>query len=92
MTIERHDIRKIRCRMLGHEVPFGYCRQGCGELPCRKIFDCWFEVFPVEEFMREHYSREQIEKILSPPPDKVTTLIDLIQRAQQRGKRELENE
>lgn len=42
--------------------------------------------------MREHYSREQIEKILSPPPDKVTTLIDLIQRAQQRGKRELENE
>ena len=82
MCIEKNDKRIIRCRMLGHEVPFEYCRQGSGELPCRNIFNCWFELFPVEEFLRQHYSDEQIEEMLRPGQPKMASLIELIQQAQ----------
>ena len=81
MSINEHDQRLIRCRMLGHDLNFGYCREGVGELPCRRIFDCWFEQFDVESFMREHYTKEQIEKILTPPKPKMASLIELIQQA-----------
>jgi hypothetical protein len=82
MGIEEHDGRKIRCRMLGHELTFGYCRQPGRDLPCAKIFDCWFETFNVEDFMREHYPKEQIQQILAPPKPKMTSLLELIQQAQ----------
>jgi len=81
-TDDEHDGRVIRCRMLGHEVNFGYCRCGTGQMPCRKIFDCWFEIFDVTGFISSHYSQEQIEKILNAPKPKLTTIIELIQQAQ----------
>ena len=81
MSINEHDQRLIRCRMLGHDLNFGYCREGAGRMPCRKIFDCWFEQFDVESFMREHYTKEQIEKILTLPKPKMASLIELIQQA-----------
>ncbi|MBN2378123.1 MAG: hypothetical protein JXD22_17125 [Sedimentisphaerales bacterium] len=85
MSITEHDKRKIRCRMLGHEVEFGYCRTPGGESPCRKIFDCWHERFEVVEFIRAHYSPEQIEKMMAPPPPKMVSIIELIQRAQEQA-------
>ncbi|MBN1766628.1 MAG: hypothetical protein JW860_15340 [Sedimentisphaerales bacterium] len=81
MTIEENDKRLIRCRMLGHEVDFSYCRQVGKDIPCRKILDCWFEYFDVETFIRRHYTEEQIQKILEPPRPKITSIIDLIQQA-----------
>ena len=82
-SIEQHDGRRIRCRLLGHEITFAYCRRPGRELPCGKIFDCWFEIFPVEEFIRAHYSPEQIDRIRAPAPDKITQLLDIIQQARQ---------
>ena len=67
--------------MLGHEVPFSYCRSPAAELPCRKIFDCWWETFDVEGFIREHFSPEQIRKILAPSKPKTATIVDLIEKA-----------
>lgn len=87
MNIDSHDNRKLRCRMLGHEINFNYCRTGVDNLPCRKIFDCWFEIFDIADFMRQHYSPEQIEEILSEPKDKVTTIVDLIRQAQKRAEK-----
>ena len=86
MSIEEHDNEVIHCRMLGHEVPFSYCRKGASSQPCRKIFDCWFQTFEIEPFMREHYTQEQIKNILSPPKPKITTLFELIQQAQEKMK------
>jgi len=71
--------------MLGHDVEFGYCRHPAKELPCRKIFDCWWQVFDVESFVQTYYTSEQIDAILAPPADKAATLVDLIRRAQQRA-------
>lgn len=83
MTIDAHDKCNIRCRMLGHEVNFSYCRQVGSDLPCRKILDCWFETFDVQTFLNQHYTAEQIQKILQPPRPKLTSIVELIRQAQQ---------
>ena len=70
--------------MLGHDIHFAYCRAPGSELPCRKIFDCWFRIFDVEVFIRSHYSPTDMEKILAPRPDKAVTLVELIEKARKR--------
>ena len=86
MSIDAHDKRRIRCRMLGHEVGFAYCRQVGGAQLCRKILDCWFEIFDVRQFLKESYSPEQIEQIGQPPKPKLTSIVELIQQAQEQNK------
>ncbi len=83
-TISQHDQRKRHCPLLGHEIHFGYCRAPASELPCRKIFDCWFRIFDVEAFIRSYYSPADVEKILAPRPDKAATLVELIEQARKR--------
>lgn len=81
--ISQHDAKRRRCGMLGHEVPFTYCREPGGPVPCRRIFDCWRDAFDVETFMRQHYAQETIERMCAPPTDKACTLVDLIRRARE---------
>jgi len=76
-----HDDRRRRCPMLGHDVPFAYCRAPARELPCRRIFDCWWETFDVRAFIGEHFSHQDIAQILAPPKNKTATLIELIEKA-----------
>lgn len=83
MSIEEHDNETIHCRMLGHEVPFSYCRKGATDQPCRKIFDCWFQTFDIEQFIQEHYTEDQIQAFLSPPKPKMETLLDLIRNVEE---------
>jgi hypothetical protein len=84
-SLTQHDDRLRRCPALGHEVPFSYCRAPGRDLPCRKIFDCWWETFDVAAFMKQHYTPEQLQQITAPPPSKASSLIDLIRRAQAGG-------
>lgn len=86
MSIEQHDDKKIYCRMLGHHVTFAYCRAGLSSLPCRKIFDCWFQTFDIKKFMKENFTDSEIQAILAPPKDKMTSIIELIQKAQKNNK------
>jgi len=71
--------------MLGHAVPFSYCRQLPEGRPCRLIVDCWQGYFDVAAFLEAHYSREQIEAILAPPKPKLATIVDLIEQAKKAG-------
>jgi len=77
-----------RCRRLGHEVTFGYCREETGGRPCRLVLDCWWEWFDVRSFLQAHLSEDamaQIERAsASPPPSKVLSLVELIQQAKDR--------
>jgi hypothetical protein len=82
MSLDGHDDKKKYCRMLGHEIAFSYCRQGASARPCRKIFDCWFETFDIEGFMKEHFAAEELQAILAPPKLKMTSLVELIRQAQ----------
>ena len=78
----------LRCRRLGHEVAFGYCRQETGGQPCRLILDCWWEQFDVRAFLRAHLPEEamaQVERAAAaPPPSKVLSLVEMIQQTKQR--------
>ncbi|KPK41292.1 MAG: hypothetical protein AMK72_15355 [Planctomycetes bacterium SM23_25] len=79
--ITAHDRRRRRCPMLGHDVPFSYCRMPGRPLPCGRIFDCWWETFDVRTFLGGHFSEADIARILAPPKDKAVTLVELIEKA-----------
>ncbi|MBN2297515.1 MAG: hypothetical protein JXM72_02920 [Deltaproteobacteria bacterium] len=77
----KYDDLTARCPMLGHPVPFHYCRDSVGEMPCRKILDCWHERFDVHSYLREIYSEEEIGMIVSPPKPKLLQIIELARKA-----------
>lgn len=84
--MDKYDDETTYCRMLGHAIPFKYCRLTAEGVPCRKIMDCWFEKFPVETYMKEHFSDDELKHLLTPPNSKVSSLLDLIEKAKQRKK------
>lgn len=86
--IARHDGLTRRCPKLGHEVAFAYCRHPAGPLPCRKIFDCWWQQFDVQAFVLAHYGEQAVREIVAEPKPKITTLVELIERARRRGQRQ----
>ena len=79
--MEKADQMNRYCRMLGHDVPFQYCLKPGQALFCRKIFDCWSGKIDVREYIEKNYSKEEIEKALTPPQPKMTQLFELIERA-----------
>ena len=80
-SVTTHDQRARYCPMLGHQVPFTYCRRGADGVACRRVVDCWRETFDVEGFLRCHLDDAQMERIGAPRDDKVATLVELIARA-----------
>ena len=68
--------------MLGHEVPFSYCRKPAQDIPCRKIFDCWWEQIDIQKFIEENYSEEIQNALRQPPKPKALSLLEIIQQAQ----------
>jgi hypothetical protein len=79
------DDKTTYCRMLGHYVPFKYCRTVNDEFPCRKIKDCWFEQLDIERYISENFTEEELGRISAPAPGKLSTLVDLIKKAQGKG-------
>ncbi|MGD2295493.1 MAG: hypothetical protein PVF22_06620 [Candidatus Aminicenantes bacterium] len=75
-NIKVHDFRQQYCRSLGHRVPFEYCRSMNSELPCRSTLDCWKDIFPVEDFIQNYYSKEEIQFFLQPPKPKILQIYD----------------
>lgn len=84
--ITQYDHLVTHCPMLGHSVNFSYCRSTDGNTPCRRIFNCWYQRFAVQDFVYDHYAQEIITTIIVPPKPKMMSLIELIQKAQQSKK------
>lgn len=82
----QHDERALRCRRLGHPVPFRYCRTESGERPCRLLLDCWWQTFDVLAWARENLPEEVVEQLENrpPPPNKMASIADLIEEARKR--------
>jgi hypothetical protein len=73
---------QIRCRKLGHEVPFPYCRKENQGLPCFKIIDCWYDTFLVEDLLRKELKPEEWDALFRrPPKPKMLNLVELIEQA-----------
>jgi hypothetical protein len=66
-----------------------YCLgAGSGALPCYKIFDCYWEMFDVEGYLRDTLSpgdfarlKAQAEK----PPEKMASLLEVIAQTKTRA-------
>lgn len=46
----RYDRLETYCGMLGHNIPFSYCRKPGADTPCPRLSGCWRGVLPVEEY------------------------------------------
>jgi hypothetical protein len=79
---EDHDREQGYCRKLGHHLCFGYCRRVNQGLPCALVRDCWFERFPVAEFLAASYSEEELARASAPAPSKLVTILAAATRAQ----------
>jgi hypothetical protein len=66
--------------MLGHVVPFSYCRTGTGEIPCSRIADCWHERIPVDGFLRSCYPPEVLRRIFARAPGKMESILEIVKR------------
>ncbi len=64
--------------MLGHPVRFAYCRAGTRALPCGRIADCWFERIPIEDFLRRHYTPQELGAIFAPRPGKLESILEIV--------------
>jgi len=68
--------------MLGHEITFQYCRSTTGNEPCKRIRDCWFDLIPIDGYIHQFFSDEQIQQMDTVRPPKTIQLFDLIKQAQ----------
>jgi hypothetical protein len=85
IMLTEHDDLLRRCPMLGNEVPFSYCRQPGQEIPCRKIFDCWWEAIDIRKFVEENYSEEVRNVMNQPPKPKTLSILELVVQARRRN-------
>jgi hypothetical protein len=53
-------------------------------LPCRKVLDCWHEIFDIQAYLHDFYSEGEIELFLAPPQPKINQILDLINQARNR--------
>lgn len=82
--IDQYDKKEGYCKILGHFLTFDYCRSANKGLPCGKVLDCWFQQFPIQEFISSNYSKEEQQKIFEPPKSKVLSLSEILKQAQER--------
>jgi len=84
--INQHDKLSQRCRRLGSDINFEYCRLHAepGQ-PCSSIIQCWWERFDVLSFLRQHLTNDQLKALEQPQAKpKITKLMEIIQEAQRR--------
>lgn len=85
-TGDEKDALERRCPRLGGPIPFSYCKTtGENGLPCFKIMDCWWETFDIRTYLENNLSETAFKAISEArPPDKITSILDLIEQAKQR--------
>lgn len=81
--IVAYDHIQQYCRMLGHKVPFAYCRSMNTKLPCRNVLECWKNIFAITEFVDRHYSKEEISFFLQPPKPKLAQIFEIMTEAKE---------
>ena len=79
-VIEQHDEKMIRCTRVGGEINFRFCHYENNMLPCRFIVG-WRQTHKdINEFLTEHYSEEELERIFVPRKPKMESLVDLMEK------------
>lgn len=63
MVEQKYDDLNIWCAQEGLDVPFRYCRTVAKGLPCERILDCWQDRFSIGDYIRDHYTPEEMMMI-----------------------------
>ena len=79
--IDAHDHLQQHCRSLGHRVPFKYCRSVNSNLPCNKILECWKNIMPIDNFIRQHFTDIEMAAFLAPTKPKLVQIFELMKKA-----------
>jgi len=84
--INQHDKLTQRCRRLGSDINFEYCRIHAEQgKPCSSIIQCWWERFDVISFLQNNLTSDQLKALEQPQAKpKITKLMEIIQEAQRR--------
>ncbi|KPA16823.1 hypothetical protein MHK_003009 [Candidatus Magnetomorum sp. HK-1] len=84
--INQHDQLTQRCKRLGSEVSFEYCRVHAEpNNVCGSIIQCWWERFDVFSFLNENLPEDQFKALHQPQyKPKVTRIMEIIEQAQRR--------
>ncbi len=87
-TLKKYDSEeKWRCPQLGGPVTFEYCRRMNFALPCHLLFACWGERIEVEQYLKENFSPEEMEKVFAAPPrGRVGTMLDALAQVEEQKK------
>ncbi|MEJ2718061.1 MAG: hypothetical protein P8182_13135 [Deltaproteobacteria bacterium] len=82
LVLGLYEDKEIRCPRLGGPITFSYCRIENQGRPCSKALNCWASHFDVESLFRKNMTPEEFEAcFFGPPPSKVGTLLELIEKA-----------
>ena len=69
---------------MGHHLDFEYCVRENGGKPCRIIRDCWFNRMDVDAYLKENFSKEDIEALeTGKGPAKMASLLEMIEKAKE---------
>ncbi len=79
--MDQYDDKTIRCPRVGGEVNFRFCRFENNMLPCRWIVGCWEMRMDMNKFMTDHYFKEEMDRIFTPPRPKIESLLNLVEKA-----------
>jgi hypothetical protein len=72
----------MRCPRLGGEITLRYCLREGGDLPCRRIINCWQPYLPIEACLRKKLTAAQWEVCFGGKPEgKIATLIECVEEA-----------
>lgn len=83
--VKKYANMVIRCPRLGGEVPFSYCEKEAGDLPCRLVVSCWSIYFPIEEYLHERLSPEELERFTNlKPQDRMATILGIAEAVRKR--------
>jgi hypothetical protein len=77
-----------RCPRLGGSViSVSYCIiSGNDSLPCFKIQDCWWEVFDVDAYLKEHLTAPLYQRFIESaqkPQNKIASILEILNMAKQ---------
>jgi hypothetical protein len=77
---EQFDTVESYCPMLGHALSFKYCRTMQMDLPCSRILDCWFERLPIQQYVGDHFTKEEQAQVFVPVKPKMVALADIVEK------------
>lgn len=86
MIDHEKDNLQRRCPRLGSIIAFKYCLiSGEDSLPCGKIFDCWWEIFDVDQYLKANLPEAVYNSLLTEKPkEKVASIVEIADAAKKR--------